>query len=292
LFGKSRQGYYKQINYIEKLALDEQLILDAVIKIRTKAKTNRWGVRKLQRMVNEELNFTVGRDKLFDLLRANNMLVRKRKRRYFTTDSHHWLKKYDNLVENMNLTAPNQLWVSDITYVKMNDGEVLYLYIITDAYSQKIVGWHISEDLKADSAVKALKMAIKYNKGKIQNLIHHSDRGVQYCSKKYVKLLKNNSINISMTNPGSPQENAIAERINGILKEEWLYDLELADCKAAIKEMKTITEIYNTYRPHNSLKNKTPDDIHSGRFSRHETERVISKMYEYRKRRPKKDALI
>jgi transposase InsO family protein len=283
LFGKSRQGYYKQIKQIEKVALDEQLVLDAVIKIRAKAKTNRWGVRKLQRMVNEELNFTVGRDKLFDLLRANNMLVRKRKRKYFTTDSHHWLRKYDNRIENMTITASNQLWVSDITYVKMNDGEVLYLYLITDAYSQKIVGWHISVDLKANSAIMALKMAIKNNKDDIINLIHHSDRGVQYCSQKYVDLLNSNNIKISMTNPGSPQENAIAERLNGILKDEWLYDLNLKSLRNAQRKLKEIVHIYNTYRPHQSINYNTPETIHNKGFLRHETERVIGKMYEYEK---------
>jgi transposase InsO family protein len=290
LFGKSRQGYYKKRNHIEKAALDEQLVLSVVQKIRTKAKTKRWGVRKLKDMINKELNcidYSIGRDRLFDLLRANHMLVRKRKRKYFTTDSHHWLRKYDNLIESKILNATNQLWVSDITYVKNKKDDVLYLYLITDAYSQKIVGWNISSNLKADSAIIALKMAIRDNKDKIEDLIHHSDRGVQYCSAKYVQLLTKNRIHISMTNPGSPQENAIAERINGILKEEWLYDLDLIDLPLALKKIKQIIKIYNTYRPHNSLKNKTPDDIHSGRFTRHETERVMSKMYKYKKRRPK-----
>lgn len=295
LFGKSRQGYYKQISEIEKSALNEQLVVNAVVKIRSKAKTDRWGVRKLKDKVNEELkciNVNVGRDRLFDILRSNNMLVRKRKRKYFTTDSHHWLRKYDNLIIDKKLTAPNQLWVSDITYVKINKVEVVYLYLITDAYSQKIVGWHVSLDLKANSAVKALKMAIKDNKHNIQELIHHSDRGVQYCSSRYVQILTDNQIQISMTNPGSPQENAIAERINGILKEEWLYDLNLPNHEIAQKKIKQIIKIYNTYRPHNSLNNKAPEDIHSGRFLRHETERVIGKTYKYKKRRPKEDVSV
>lgn len=295
MFGKSRQGYYKQINEIEKTALNEQLVLNAVVKIRSRAKTDRWGVRKLKDYVNEELNCMntkVGRDRLFDILRENNMLVRKRKRKYFTTDSHHWLRKYDNLIISKKLTTPNQLWVSDITYVKINKDKVVYLYLITDAYSQKIVGWHVSLDLKANSAVKALSMAIKNNKRNIQELIHHSDRGVQYCSSRYVQMLIDNQIKISMTNPGSPQENAIAERINGILKEEWLYDLDLINHEVAQRKIKQIIKIYNTYRPHNSLNNKTPDDIHSGRFLRHETERVIGKMYEYKKRRPKESASV
>jgi putative transposase len=293
LFGKTRQGYHKQINFIEKTALDEHLIISVVRKIRMKAKTDRWGARKLQDKVNHELNcinLKIGRDRLFDLLRANNMLVRKRKRTFFTTYSHHWLRKYDNLIEGKKLTAPNQLWVSDITYIKDSNGEVYYLYLITDAYSQKIVGWNISLDLKADSALIALKMAITNNKDRLNNLIHHSDRGVQYCSAKYVDLLKRNNIAISMTNPGSPQENAIAERVNGILKEEWLYSSNFGDIKNGYCQVKEIISIYNTYRPHNSLNNKIPEQIHNLGFSRHKAERVIGKTFTYRKRRPKQDA--
>jgi len=271
------------------VALDEELILNTVREVKTKAKTKRWGARKLQGLVNEALSGTgirVGRDKLFDLLRANNMLVRKRKRKFFTTDSHHWLRKYDNLIMDKKITGPNQLWVADITYVKGQNEDVYYLYLLTDAYSQKIVGWHISMDLKADSAVKALKQALRNNKGRIGELIHHSDRGVQYCSSKYVKLLKDNEIEISMTHPASPQENAIAERINGILKQEWLYDADFGNIRSARKQIRDIVNIYNTYRPHNSLNNEVPSKIHDMGFSRHEAERVIGKMYEYRKRRP------
>jgi len=272
---------------MEKANLEEEVVLAAVQKIRSKAKTKRWGVRKLQSKVNEDLHctkFQIGRDKLFDLLRANNMLVRRRKRKLFTTNSHHWLRKYDNLVQGKELTGPNQVWVSDITYVKDQDGEVYYLYLITDAYSQKIVGWHLSLNLKAFSAVSALKMAIRNNKGLLAGLIHHSDRGVQYCSAKYTEILKSNKIGISMTNPGSPQENAIAERVNGILKEEWLYDKDFGSLKNGRREIKQIINIYNTYRPHNTLNNKTPEQIHSLDFLRHKTIRVIGQTYEYRKK--------
>lgn len=136
MFGKSRQAYYKQIKAIEKSALDEQMVLNAVCSIRKKVQTKRWGVRKLHDLVNEELqclNVKIGRDKLFDLLRENNMLVRKRKRKFFTTNSHHWLRKYDNLIIGKTITAPNQLWVSDITYIKICNSDPLYLYLITDA---------------------------------------------------------------------------------------------------------------------------------------------------------------
>lgn len=287
MFGKTRQGYYKVIDHIEKTALDEQIILQVVRSIRKKVQTDRWGVRKLHGLVNEELqdlNFRISRDKLFDLLRENNMLVRKRKRKFFTTQSHHWLRKYDNLIISRSLTAPDQLWVSDITYIKPVKGDPFYLYLITDAYSQKILGWHLGENLKADSALFALNMALKRRKGTLSDLIHHSDRGVQYCSGKYVRKLEKNDIKISMTNPGSPHENAIAERVNGILKEEWLNDLKLRTLRAGRRKMKEIIDIYNTIRPHESLNYKTPEQIHDTGFSRHETERVIGKMYKYKKK--------
>lgn len=287
MFGKSRQGYYKMIDHIERTALDEQIILQVVRSIRKKVQTERWGVRKLHGLVNEELqdlNFRISRDKLFDLLRKNNMLVRKRKRKFFTTQSHHWLRKYDNLIISKSLTATDQLWFSDITYIKPVEGDPFYLYLITDAYSQKILGWHLGEDLKADSALFALIMALKRRKGTLSDLIHHSDRGVQYCSSKYVRKLDENDIKISMTNPGSPHENAIAERVNGILKEEWLNDLKLRTLRAGRRKMKEIIDIYNNIRPHESLNYKTPEQIHDTGFSRHETERVIGEMYKYEKK--------
>jgi transposase InsO family protein len=287
LFGKTRQGYHKQVNSIERLGLKEQVVLASVRKIRTRTKTNRWGCRKLQDLVNEEIecmNLRIGRDNLFNLLRENNMLVRRRKRKFFTTDSHHWLRKYDNLIQNKELTASNQVWVSDITYVKDQNGDAYFLYLITDAYSQKIVGWHLSINLKAFSAVKALKMAVKINKERLDGLIHHSDRGVQYCSAEYTELLKKHNIEISMASPGSPQENAIAERINGILKEEWIYDMKLGSLKNGRRQVKQVITIYNTLRPHNTLKNRTPEQIHSLGFKRHKAVRVIGKTYSYRKR--------
>lgn len=281
LFGKTRQGYYKQDRTAQNVLVEQEIILSAVKDIRRKSKTKRWGVVKLQGMINQELStlgISIGRDKLLDLLRVNHMLVRKRKRKYFTTQSHHWLRKYDNLIEDKTLTKPNQLWVADITYVKVN-GTVYFLYLITDAYSQKIVGSHLSLDLKASSAERALVMAIDNNKNKIEELIHHSDRGVQYCSAAYVEILEKNKIAISMTRPASPQENAIAERINGILKEEWLYDLKAETLREARKKTNQIIGIYNEYRPHNTLKNSTPSEIHDLGFLRHKSERVIGKTY-------------
>lgn len=287
LFGKTRQGYYKQVDATCNKLFREEMILKAVKSIRARSKTQRWGARKLHQLVNKELsalNISVGRDKLFDLLRTHNMLVRKRKRRYYTTQSHHWLHKYDNLIEDKELTSCNQVWVSDITYIKCKE-QVYYLYLITDAYSEKIVGWNLSDDLKTESAVEALKMAFKANKGRIKGLIHHSDRGVQYCSEAYVRLLKKHHIEISMTKAGSPHENAIAERVNGILKEEWVYDMNFDNLKKGKKQIGEIIEIYNCFRPHNSLMNQTPQVVHKAGSTVQKASRVVGKTYQYRKKK-------
>jgi len=286
LFGKTKQAYYKQLASLTDKALKEAMTLEIVNRIRKRTKTKRWGGRKLYVLVKEELagsTLKIGRDKLFELLRENGMLVKPRKRRYYTTQSHHWLRKYENLIENMVINQPNQLWVSDITYVKINH-EVYYLYLITDAYSQKIVGFYISTDLKANSATIALQRALKDNPvNQPYRLIHHSDRGIQYCSEEYTSILNKYKILISMTRPASPQENAIAERVNGILKEEWLYDLKLERDENPYKKIKGIVKIYNQIRPHNSLGNMTPSQVHHKGFLRHKDERVIGKMYRYRK---------
>ncbi|WP_308419894.1 IS3 family transposase [Belliella aquatica] len=288
LFGKSRQGYYKGINNVCKEAFEEDLVVSFVLKIRKKAKTSRWGLRKMYSLIKKDLTLhkiKIGRDKLFDLLRMNGLLVTKRKRRFFTTQSHHWLRKYHNLVENMVVSRPNQLWVSDITYVELNR-EVMYLYLITDAYSQKIVGWNLSFDLKAESALDALKMAFQSQKYiEPYSLIHLSDRGVQYCSYDYTDLLKKKKVWISMTKPASPHENAIAQRVNGILKEEWLDDIAREQGVNAQKYISQIIKIYNDMRPHEGLgSNLTPNQVHDEGFLRHDTERVIGNKYSWKKK--------
>ncbi len=288
LFGKSRQGYYKVLNYHLQEAFQEVLVLNLVEKIRKRSKSKRWGVRKIYPLLQEDLvkfGIKMGRDKLFELLSYHGLLVSKRKRKFFTTQSHHWLRKYDNLANNMVVLRPNQLWVSDITYIEFNS-TVYYLYLITDAYSQKIVGWTVALNLKAESALKALSLALSAQKDIAPNsLMHHSDRGVQYCSYEYTGLLKKNGILISMTKPGSPHENAIAERINGILKEEWLIDLEKQDITDVEKCLEEIINIYNEFRPHQGLGYSTPVQVHDEGFLRHDTERVIGKKYHYKKKK-------
>ena len=226
-------------------------------------KKPRTGTRKLYIELKSSLKehgLKVGRDKLFDILREHGMLVKKRKLRVYTTQSYHWLRKYPNLIRAFEPQKANELWVSDITYIRINDNFV-YLYLITDAYSRKIVGWNLAETLHAEHAVLALKSAIE-SESPETGLIHHSDRGVQYCSRNYVQLLNTNKAEISMTESGDPRENAIAERVNGILKDEWINDLSFRDVKEARSVILEIIHTYNTERLHTSIDYLTPEQAH------------------------------
>jgi putative transposase len=262
LFGKTRQAYYKQKKETYKESINEDLVLTLVRKIRETQK--RTGGRKLLEMLRERLSNEqlMGRDAFFNLLRSQGLQVRKRKFRAVTTNSFHWLHKYPNLIKGLSPERPNHVWVSDITYINTNKG-FLYLYLITDAYSRKIIGWHLSDNLGSENAILALFMAISQLPPNCGELIHHSDRGIQYCSIKYVKLLETHGIKISMTENGNPYENAIAERVNGILKTEWLYDMNLEDYKQSREAIEQIIRIYNTERLHSSIEMLTPDQAHS-----------------------------
>jgi transposase InsO family protein len=204
--------------------------------------------------------FQIGRDAMFDLLSERGLLVRKRRRSgCVTTFSKHRFKKYPNIIRDFIPIAPNQLWVSDITYIHLPNG-FAYLSLITDAYSRKIVGFYLSKDLSAKGPLNALKMAIKTN-NVITGLIHHSDRGVQYCCDAYVKLLTDQKIKISMTENGDPLENAIAERVNGILKQELLQE-EFPDFITASNEVAVACSTYNHIRPHGSIDDLKPAEAH------------------------------
>jgi putative transposase len=216
----------------------------------------------------KEHQLDLGRDALFDLLREHHLLIRSRKRNVQTTFSRHRFKKYKNLIRDFIPLAPNLLWVSDITYIVMADG-FGYLSLITDAYSRKIVGYNLSETLEASGSVNALLMALASCED-ATNLMHHSDRGVQYCCNDYVKILTERSIKISMTENGDPLENAIAERVNGILKCELLQGKykSFEDARSSIKKAENI---YNTLRPHSSCNMLTPIEAHKkqGELKKH-----------------------
>jgi transposase InsO family protein len=260
-FERTRQAYYKLIDHSLQLELWDQLIVAEVKRIR--GRQPKVGTRKLHRMVNERLKpegIEVGRDRLFNLLRMQNLLVRRRKHGKQTTDSRHRLNKYSNLIRNLALTRPNQVYVADITYVETVLG-FCYLALITDAYSRKIVGYDLSRSLSLEGSLRALQMALGQLFGPIQ-LVHHSDRGLQYCSHAYVDLLRAHGVQISMTEEQHVYENAKAERVNGILKSEFLLGEQLASYEVAKQLVNEAIQIYNNERLHLGLNYQTPAMIH------------------------------
>ena len=261
LLGYSRQSYYQGVKFIQQKVYAADIIIEEVLRYRQHQK--RLGTRKLFHEMQDFIvqhQFKIGRDALFTLLAERSMLITKRKRRgSMTTLSRHRFKKYPNLIQGFIPIAPNQLWVSDITYINLKDG-FAYLSLITDVYSHKIVGFYLNKDLSAQGPLKALKMALA-NNHTTQNLIHHSDRGVQYCCDAYVKLLQDNKIKISMTQNGDPRENAVAERVNGILKTELLEEV-FADFETAQHCVAVACSTYNHLRPHGSIANLKPVEAH------------------------------
>jgi putative transposase len=264
LLGVTRQAYYQHFWQQETVEIEEHIVLQEVIALRKDHRV--MGGRKLYEKLAPFLldhQIKMGRDALFTLLAINGLLVKKRRRRFITTWSNHWLRKWPNLIRGVKLTGINQLWVSDITYWKVA-GKHLYISLITDAYSHKIVGYHLAETLESIETIKAMQMAIKQLPPTLtQPLVHHSDRGVQYCCDDYVKLLQDNNIQISMTENGDPLENAIAERINGILKGEYLYHQQLNNKKQAVEQLDITIKLYNEHRPHFSIGLLTPELVHS-----------------------------
>jgi transposase InsO family protein len=223
----------------------------------------RLGTRKLYYLLKESFRrdgIFIGRDRLFDLLREEELLIIKKKKYTKTTDSKHWMRKYPNLVKGIQLQRPEQLWVADITYLSLCD-RYCYLHLVTDAYSKRIMGYNVSETLAATETAKALKRALKSRKYE-NSLIHHSDRGLQYCSAGYVKMLQQKSIAISMTQDGSPYDNAIAERVNGILKDEYGLDEVFDEPNKLHLQVKQSIDSYNNNRPHQSNHMLTPNKMH------------------------------
>lgn len=209
----------------------------------------------------ERAGIKMGRDALFSLLASEHLLVHPRKRKQVTTNSKHWYKKYPNLIKDIRPDRPNKIWVSDITYIKAKN-EFLYLFLITDAYSKKILGFRLAKNLDSIHAVNSLQDALKNTCQPVSGLIHHSDRGIQYCSKEYTDLLKGNDILISMTENGDPLENPIAERVNGILKDEYLFNKLNNYDYLDNKQVSNAIDKYNTLRPHLSCEMLTPEKAH------------------------------
>jgi transposase InsO family protein len=246
------------------LSFDHEIIIKRVKEIREQMP--RIGTRKLYYLLGQTLeqhDISIGRDKLFDLLAEHGLLVRRRKRkRVSTTDSRHRFRRYPNIIRDLVVDHPNYLWVSDITYISLKEG-FCYLSLVTDAYSRKIVGYCLYPSLKKEGPVHALRMALDSIGGKAAAmLIHHSDRGLQYCCGEYTTLLEEASVLISMTEKGDPYENAIAERVNGILKCEFGLDKDFDSYEQAREVVATKIDTYNQARPHLSCDNLTPDEAH------------------------------
>lgn len=262
LLGYSRQAFYKFNLQEEKEAFLQDLVVEKVLEVRKLQR--RIGGRKLYFMLSpylEKHSVKLGRDAFFDLLRKHELLIRIRRRKTITTDSNHYWRRYPNLIKDFIPMSINQLWVSDITNIVIGSG-FGYLSLITDAFSRKIIGFHLSRDLKAEGCIEALNKALKELNIKSRKPIHHSDRGVQYCCFGYVEILKEKGIEISMTQNGDPKENALAERVNGILKVELLEE-SYSDFKAADLAIAKAVSIYNHFRPHSSIGNLTPHQAHT-----------------------------
>lgn len=257
----SRQAFYDARKQEQKTSIAQMIVLCLVREIRSIMPMI--GTRKLVQQLGEPLKehgIKMGRDLLFELLRFHGLLVRRRRRMVKTTDSSHWLKRYPNLIIGLELNESEQLWVSDITYIRTLQG-FSYLSLITDAFSRKVVGHCLYPTLEAVGCLEALDIALQTRK-KDCKLIHHSDRGIQYCSSAYVEILNAHKVDISMTQSGSPYENALAERMNGILKNEFYPKRIYQNHREAKKVLGSNILIYNNKRPHLSLDYLTPAVAH------------------------------
>ncbi len=260
-FQITRQGFYKSLKRSSNKSLEEDLVLNMVASVRRYQP--RVGGKKLYLHLYSDLQKIgkIGRDKFFSILRKHSLLVERKRSYTRTTDSYHRFRKWSNLIRNQVFTRSNSCWVSDITYIRTASG-FMYLFLITDLYSRKIVGWDLSESLSIEGGIRALKKALKQRSDNSFPLIHHSDRGVQYCSHSYVGLLQKHNISISMTEENHCYENSVAERVNGILKDEFLLDSTFKYKKQAKQACKESINTYNNIRLHGSLGFKTPQDIH------------------------------
>ena len=266
MLGKTKQSYYKRLKAIEDKIYKEDLVISLV-----KEKRKLWkkgSGRNLYYSLKPEFEkhkIKLGRDKFYEILRSNNLLIRRKQRKVRTTLSYHHFHKYPNLIKDMEVNRPNKVILSDITYIWVEDQESFaYLFLITDMYSRKIIGYYLGEDMTTVSSMKALEMALKKMNG-AKGAIHHSDRGIQYCSHRYTKYLKKHEMLISMTENGDPKENAIAERLNGIIKGEFTLEKQISfrNFTEARKEISKIIDFYNNQRPHRSIEMLSPNQAYN-----------------------------
>ena len=262
--GISRQAYYQYWERQEHEAICEDLVISLVMPIRRQMPMI--GARKLHYLLAEQLGQIsggIGRDRLFEILRKYDLLVQRDRRYVRTTNSMHRFRIYKNLVKELDVNRPDQVWVVDITYLRLAAG-FCYLALLTDMFSRRIVGYDVSDSLELSGATRALHAALKLrrNNRREENTIHHSDRAIQYCSPRYTDILFENHLLVSMTEGDHVYENSMAERVNGILKSEFLLDREFNEVQQAYTACREAIETYNRYRPHLSLKMLTPVQVY------------------------------
>lgn len=262
LLGVTRQSYYQYQRVTERKILQEEIVVQLFKEVRKRLP--KAGGKTIHPMLKDDLkrmDIKLGRDGFFDVLRSNNLLLKRRKKRVWTTNSNHGLRIYPNLIREIDIDKPNQVWVSDITYWRVGE-DFFYICLVTDSYSKKILGYNVSNSLEGINALRALKMAIAQASFPLRQVIHHSDRGIQYCSKKYTQTLKANHIKISMAARGNPLENPVAERINGTIKNDFLCHYKVQNLSQARAALDKAVWIYNNERPHSSVENLTPSQAH------------------------------
>lgn len=262
LFGRTRHAFYEKSWYKQQRYSDEQIVVELLMALRREIPVlSSKAIYLILKPTLRSHGITIGRDSLHQIRERYNLLNRPRKRFYKTTDSFHRFHKYPNRIRDLTITAIEQVWVCDITYIRVLN-EFNFLSLITDAYSHLIVGYCLHETLAAEGSLKALQMAISTLRKNTQGLIHHSDRGIQYCCDQYTDELVKFSIESSMTENGDPYENAIAERLNGILKHNFRLEQIFSSRDLAVQAVDRAIKNYNHLRPHQSVSMLTPADAH------------------------------
>lgn len=276
LFGFTRQAYYQGFRRGYESSVEIDSVLEAVRQIRMRHP--KVGVRKLKVMLGRDFGVDIGRDSLFEIMRNAGLLIRRRVRHKRTTFSGHGLRTYPNLIKELVPTRPDEIWVADITYLYVN-GRHMYIFLVTDVYSRMVIGWKVADNMRAENAADALKMALHNRNPRYRHLpiIHHSDRGSQYCSLEYIKLLAKHNMMASMTQGGDPKDNPIAERVNGTIKNEYLYPMMVSMAGLDMQARKAV-RLYNAERPHLSLNMNTPKHVYRTSC---ETHRLWKNYYPY-----------
>jgi transposase InsO family protein len=262
LFGKTRHAFYEKTWYKERRYSDEQIIVELLMELKREIPIQ--STKSIYVMLKTTLRdhgITIGRDSLHAIRKNYNLLYKPRRRYYKTTDSFHRYYKYPNLIKDLVITAIEQVWVCDITYIRVS-GSFNFLSLVTDAYSHLIVGYCLHPSLSTAGPFSALQMAITQLSKPVEGLIHHSDRGTQYCCDEYISELNKHNISSSMTQDGDPYENAIAERLNGILKYNFALDQAFPNREQAMKVVDQAIEVYNHKRPHQSVSMLSPAIAH------------------------------